>query len=324
MRLRRIAGALLAACLATAAAEAQTPPSQSWPSQTIRIVVPFPAGGLNDIVARLIGPVLQDTFKETVIVDNRPGASGSLGTNAVVTAKDGHTLLMVASSHTVAPATGNLPYDTERDLVPIAMVAANPLLFVTSDTVPAKSLKEFVALAKAKPGALNYASVGTASQAHLVTELFARTAGISMQHIPYRGGAPAVTSLLAGDTQFAVLSPQVSLPQIEAGKMRALAAGGLARDPQFPNIPTIAEQGYPDFEAIQWVGLLAPKGMPAGAVEKLNAQINRVIQTPDMIAKFAQLGMAPAGGTPEKFQSVIVREIKVWTEVARTADIKAP
>ena len=257
-------GATVIACGATATDAA----AQAWPTQNIRIVVPFPAGGLNDIVARLIGPVLQDAFKETVIIDNRPGASGSLGTNAVVTAKDGHTLLMVASSHTVAPATSsNLPYDTERDLVPVAMVAANPLLFVTSDAVPAKDLKDFVALAKSKPGALNYASVGTASQAQLVTELFARTAGITMQHIPYRGGAPAVTSLLTGDTQFAVLSPQVSLPQMETGKMRALGAGSLTRDPQFPNIPTVAEQGYPDFEAVQWVGLLAPKGMPPGVVK---------------------------------------------------------
>jgi tripartite-type tricarboxylate transporter receptor subunit TctC len=198
------------------------------------------------------------------------------------------------------------------------------LLFVTSDAVPAKDLKDFVALAKSKPGALNYASVGTASQAQLVTELFARTAGITMQHIPYRGGAPAVTSLLTGDTQFAVLSPQVSLPQMETGKMRALGAGSLTRDPQFPNIPTVAEQGYPDFEAVQWVGLLAPKGMPPGVVEKLNAEINRAIRTPDMIAKFAQQGMSPAGGTPQKFQSVIVHEIKVWTEVARAADIKSP
>jgi tripartite-type tricarboxylate transporter receptor subunit TctC len=321
---RKILGAIGAAVIALGVTVADAA-AQTWPSQNIRIVVPFPAGGLNDIVARLIGPVLQEAFKETVIIDNRPGASGSLGTNAVVTAKDGHTLLMVASSHTVAPATSsNQPYDTERDLVPVAMVAANPLLFVTSDAVPAKNLKEFVAYAKSKPGVLNYASVGTASQAQLVTELFARTAGITMQHVPYRGGAPAVTSLLTGDTQFAVLSPQVSLPQIETGKMRALAAGSLTRDPQFPNIPTVAEQGYPDFEAVQWVGLLAPKGMAPGAIEKLNAEINRAIRTPDMIAKFAQQGMSPAGGTPEKFQSVIVHEIKVWTEVARAADIKSP
>lgn len=318
--LPRIVGAAFAACLFVSGSAAQT-----WPTQNIRIVVPFPAGGLNDIVARLLAPVLQEVLKETVIVDNRPGASGTLGTSAVVTAKDGHTLLMVASSHTVTPATtDNLPYDTEHDLVPVAMIAANPLLFVTSDAVPVKNLREFVALAKSKPGALNYASVGTASQAQLVTELFARTAGITMQHIPYRGGAPAVTSLLTGDTQFAVLSPQVSLPQIETGKMRALASGGLTRDPKFPNVPTVAEQGFPNFEAVQWVGLLAPKGTPPGAIEKLNTEINRAIQKPDMIAKFAQQGMTPAGGSPEKFQSVIVREIRMWTEVAKAANIKSP
>ena len=199
----------------------------------------------------------------------------------------------------------------------MAMMPANPLLFVTSDTVPARKPQGIRRPRKVETRRAKLRIRGDREPGrNLVTELFARTAGITMQHIPYRGGAPAVTSLLTGDTQFAVLSPQVSLPQIETGKMRALAAGGLARDPQFPNIPTIAEQGYPDFEAFQWVGLLAPKGMPAGAVEKLNAQINRVIQTPDMIVKFAQLGMSPAGGTPEKFQSVIVQEIRVWTEVA--------
>jgi tripartite-type tricarboxylate transporter receptor subunit TctC len=299
--------------------------AQPYPTQTIRIIVPFPAGGINDTVARLIGPLLQTTLGQPVVIDNRPGASGILGTNAVVTApSDGHTLLMVASSHTVAPATGSkLPYDTERDLSAIAVVTKNPMLFVVDRGTPAKTLPEFIALAKAAPGKLNYATVGTASQSHLVTALFEQRAGITMQHIPYRGGAPAITSLLTGETQFAVLSPQVSLPQIEAGLIRAIAVGSLSRDPQFPGTATVAEAGFPDFEAVQWVGLLAPAGTPRDVVLRLNAEINHAIKDPELIAKFAQLGMAPAGGTPEEFQKIIVSEIKLWADVARSANIKS-
>lgn len=296
-----------------------------YPTQPIKIIVPFPAGGLNDTVARLIAPYLEQALGKPVIIDNRGGASGSIGTKAVTSAPpDGHTLLMVASSHTIAPATNNtLPYDTEHDLTAIAMVSKNPLMFVLSRDTPAKTLPEFVALAKAAPGKLNYASVGPASQAHLVTELFEQRAGIRMQHIPYRGGAPALTSLLTGETQFAVLSPQVSLPQIEAGALKAVAAGSLTRDPQFPELATVVEAGYPGFEAIQWVGLLAPAGTPREIVDQLNFEINRAIREPDLIAKFAQQGMSPAGGTPAAFQKTIETEVKLWIDIAQRANIKA-
>jgi tripartite-type tricarboxylate transporter receptor subunit TctC len=300
--------------------------AQPYPSQTIRIIVPFPAGGINDAVARLIGPYLQDALGQPVVIDNRPGASGILGTNAVVTAaNDGHTLLMVASSHTVAPATGvKLPYDTEHDLAAIALVTKNPMLFVVGRNTPANTLPEFIAMAKAAPGQINYASVGNASQSHLVTALLEQRAGIRLQHIPYRGGAPAITSLLTRETQFAVLSPQVSLPQIDAGLIRAVAVGSLARDPQFPNVATVAESGFPEFEAVQWVGLLAPAGTPRDVVGRLNAEVNRAIRDPELIAKFAPFGMTSAGGTPEQFQKLIVSEIELWADVARAANIKSP
>jgi len=317
--IRIAAAALLLTPLGAAAAAAQP-----YPDHPVRIVVPFAPGGLNDTVARLIQPHLERALGQSVIVDNRPAASGIVGTDAVAKAPpDGHMLLMVASSHTVVPATNSkLPYDSERDLQPVIMIGKNPLLFVVNAKVPAKTLAEFVALAKASPGKLNYASPGAASQNHLVVELFSRAAGITLQHIPYRGGAPAITATVAGDTAFTVISPLASLPQIEAGNLRALAAGSLARDRQFPDLPTIAEQGFPGFEAIQWVGLLTTAGTPRTVVERLNDEVNRALRDPDLLGKLAAQGISPAGGSAEEFQATIAREIRKWTEVARAANIR--
>jgi tripartite-type tricarboxylate transporter receptor subunit TctC len=298
--------------------------AQSYPSHVVRIIVPFAAGGLNDTAARLIQPHLEKALGQSVIVENRPAASGIVGTELVArAAPDGHTLLMVASSFTVLPAsTAKLPYDSERDLTPIAMVGKNPLLFIVNARVPAKTLGEFIALAKASPGKLNYATPGAATQTRFVTELWSGRAGIRLQHIPYRGGAPAVQALIAGQTEFSVLSPLVSLPHIEAGNLRALAVGSLTRYPQLPDVPTVAESGFPDFEAIQWVGLLTTAGTPKEVVDRLNAEVNKALKDPDLIAKLAQEGMLPAGGTPAEFRGTIATEIKNWKETGRAADIK--
>jgi tripartite-type tricarboxylate transporter receptor subunit TctC len=298
--------------------------AQSYPTHVVRIIVPFAAGGLNDTAARLIQPHLEKALGQTVIVENRPAASGIVGSEAVArAAPDGHTLLMVASSYTVLPATTtNLPYDSERDLTPIAVVGKNPLLFVINAKVPAKTLGEFIALAKASPGKLNYSTPGAATQTRFVTELWSRRAGIQLQHIPYRGGAPAVQAVIAGQTEFSALSPLVSLPHIEAGNLRALAVGSLTRYPQLPDVPTVAESGFPDFEAIQWVGLLTTAGTPKDVVDRLNAEVNKALKDPDLIAKLAQEGMLPAGGTPAEFRSLIATEVKNWKETARTANIK--
>jgi tripartite-type tricarboxylate transporter receptor subunit TctC len=299
--------------------------AQTYPNRLVRIVVPFPAGGLNDAVARLLQPYLEKALGQNFIIDNRPGASGIVGTDTVAKSPpDGHTLVMVASSHTVIPAThSKLPYNTEQDLAPIAMVGKSPLLFVVNAKVPAKTIGDFIALAKSQPGKLNYATPGAASQSHLITELWAARTGIKMQHIPYRGGAPAMTATIAGDTEFTVISTLLSLPHIEAGKVRAIAVGSLSRDPQFPNLPTVAESGAPGLEAIQWVGLLAAAGTPKEIVTRLNTEVNRALRDRDLIAKLATQGIHPAGGTPEEFQKVISSEIRQWTEVARAADIKA-
>jgi tripartite-type tricarboxylate transporter receptor subunit TctC len=308
----------LSLLLAPAGAQAQSS------STLIRIVVPFAAGGINDTAARLLQPYLEKAFGQAVIVDNRPAASGIVGTDAVAKAvPDGHTLLMVASSYTVLPATtAKLPYDSERDLVPVVLVGKNPLLFVVNPKVDAKTLGEFVALAKSHPGKLNYATPGAASQTRLVTELFSQRSGIAMQQIPYRGGTPAVQSVVAGDTEFTALSPLVSLPQIAAGRLRVLAVSSLARDPQLPDVPTVAEQGFPGFEANQWVGLLTTAGTPKDVVDRFNTEVNKALQDQGLAANLAQQGMSPGGGTPAEFGALIASEIENWKTVARAANIR--
>jgi tripartite-type tricarboxylate transporter receptor subunit TctC len=307
--------------LVTAAGAAH---AQSYPTHLIRIIVPFAPGGLNDTAARLIQPYLEKGLGQTVVVENRTGASGIVGTELVAkAAPDGHTLLMVASSYTVLPATSAvLPYDSERDLAPIALMGKNPLLFIVNAAVKARTLGEFVALAKANPGKLNYGTPGAASQTRFVAELWSARAGVKMQHIPYRGGAPAVQSLIAGQTEFSALSPLVSLPHIQAGALRALAVSSLARYPQLPDVPTVAESGFPDFEALQWVGLLTTAGTPPGVVERLNAEVNKALKDSNLIGKLAQEGMLPAGGASAEFASLIATEIKNWKGTARAADIK--
>lgn len=299
--------------------------AESYPNRPIRLIVPFAAGGLNDVVARLVGPYLEKSLGQPVIIDNRPAASGIVGTEATAKAPpDGYTLLMVASSFTVVPATNpKVPYDAERDLAPIGLVAKNPLLFLVTPKVPAHSLVEFVALAKANPGKFNYASPGAATQTHLIVELFSQKAGIKLQHIPYRGGSPAMTAMVAGDTQFTAISTLLSLPQIQAGALRAIATGGLEREPQLPDVPTVVEQGYPGFEAIQWIGLLTTAGTPGEIIARLNNELNRALRDPDLIARFAQQGIAPAGGSPAEFQATIANDLKNFTAIARAANIKA-
>src|SRR5262245_6386516 len=297
-----------------------TASAQDYPSRPIRLIVPFAAGGLNDVVARLVAPYLERALGQPVVIDNRPAAGGMVGTDAVAKAPpDGYSLLMVASSLTVLPATRpQMPYDVERDLAPIIMVAKNSLLFLVNPKVPATSLAEFVALAKAEPGKFNYALPGAATQTSLVIELFSRKAGIKLQHIPYRGGAPAKPAMVA-----AAISTLLSLPQLQAGALRAIATGSLTREPALPDLPTVAEQGYPGFEAIQWIGLLTTAGTPTAIVERINAEVNRALRDGDLIGKFAQQGIVPAGGSPADFARTIAADLKNWTETARAANIKA-
>jgi tripartite-type tricarboxylate transporter receptor subunit TctC len=299
--------------------------AQPYPSRPIRLIVPFAAGGANDIVARLIQPDLEKALGQPIIIENKPAATGTVGTDQVAkAAPDGYSLLMAFTTYTVNPAVNaKLPYDAERDLAPVVLIGKSPLLFIVNPKVPAKTIAEFVALAKANPGKFNYAIPGAASQAHLLVALWSKLAGIEMQHIPYRGGAPAVLGTVAGEVQFTVMSPLASLAQINAGALRAIASGSAERDPHFPDLPTVAESGFPGFEAASWVGLFTTAGTPKEIVDRLNDVVNRIIHQPSIAAKFDEQALTPAGGTPAEFGSFISRELRRCKDAARAANIAA-
>jgi tripartite-type tricarboxylate transporter receptor subunit TctC len=308
--------ALLAACTSACA--------QTWPTRPIRLTVPFAAGGANDIVARLLQPDLEKALGQPVIIENKPAATGTVGTDQVAkAAPDGYSLLMAFTTHTVNPAVNaKLPYDTERDLAPIVLIGKSPLLFIVNPKVPAKTLAEFVALAKQNPGKFNYATPGAASQAHLLVALWSKLAGIEMQHIPYRGGAPAVLGTVTGEVQLTLMSPIASLAQINAGALRPLASGSAERDPHFPDLPSVAES-FPGFEAVAWVGLFTTAGVPAEIVGRINAEVNRIIRQPALAAKFDEQGMTPVGGTPAEFGTFVSHELARWRDAAQAAGVKA-
>ena len=293
-------------------------------THTIRLIVPFPAGGSNDVMARIIAPHLEQALGQTVIVDNRPAAAGIVGSDAVAKAPpDGHTLLLVASSHTVTPAVNSkLPYNTEKDFAPLSLINTNAMVFFDNPNVPAKTLKEFIALAKKNPGKFNYSSPGAGSQTHLTVELLSKRAGIKMQHIPYKGGAPAMTAVISGEVQFTMLAPNVIFPHIEAGTIRPIASGDVTRHPRLPDVPTLAEEGFPDIRAIQWVGMFTTAGTPKPMLDRLNTELNRIVRLPDVIEKLKQQGVTATGSTQEEFAKLIATEIKNWTEVAHEANIK--
>ena len=298
--------------------------AQTYPTHPIRLIVPFPAGGSNDVMARLIAPHLEQALGQPVIVDNRPAAAGQVGTEAVAKAPpNGHTLLLVASSHSVTPALNpKLPYNTEKDFAPISLINTNAMVFLVHPGVPASTLTEFVALARKEPGKFNYASPGVGSQTQLTIELLGRRAGIKLVHIPYRGGAPATLAMLSGESQFTMLAPNVLFPHIESGKLRVIASGAPTRHPRLPNVPTTAELGMPDLKAIQWVGVFATAGTPRPVVDRLNAELNRIIRLPDVVAALEKQGVTPTGTTPEEFRKLITTEIAQWSEVAREANIQ--
>jgi tripartite-type tricarboxylate transporter receptor subunit TctC len=299
--------------------------AESFPSRPIRIVVPTQPGAAQDIIARLLQPHLEKSFGQPVIVENRSGASTMIGTDAVAkAAPDGYSLLIVPTTFTVnAALNAKLAFDLERDFAPITVLVKNPLLFAVNAKVPARTLPDLVALAKAEPGKLNYGTSGASTQAHLLLEMWSARAGIKMQHVPYRGGAPAALAVAAGEVQVVLLSPLGILPQIDAGLVRALATGGLSRDAKFPDLPTIAESGFPGFEAVQWLGLLTTAGTPKDVVARINAEVNRALREPDVVAKLALQGTTAAGGTPDAFKTLIVNEIRNWKDTAQRADIKA-
>ncbi len=306
-------GMLLALSAALASA-------QSYPTKPIRIVVPFPPGGATDILARDVAQKLTEAWGQQVIVDNRPGAGGNIGSELVAkSAPDGYTLEMgTVGTHAInASLYAKMPYDHVKDFVPVILVAGVPNVLVVNPAVPVNSVAELIAYAKANPGKLNFASSGSGTSIHLSGELFKVMAGVQMTHIPYKGSAPALQDLLGGQVQLMFDNLPPSLPQIKAGKLRALAVTTATRAPALPDVPTIAEAGLPGFESSSWFGLLAPAGTPPAIVVKLNAEVAKWLATPDAKERLAKQGANAVGGSPEDFEKHIAAETVKWAKVVK-------
>jgi tripartite-type tricarboxylate transporter receptor subunit TctC len=313
--------------LAAGAAALSVLPRVAWaldyPTRPVHIVVGFPAGGDVDIVARLIGQWLSERIGQRFIVENRPGAGGNVGTEVVVRASpDGYTLLLVGSPNAInATLYANLNFNFIRDIAPVAAIARAPIVLLVNPSVPAKTIPEFIAYAKANPGRINMASGGIGTVGHVAGELFKMMTGVNIQYVPYRGAAPTLTDLLGGQVQMAFLPMPASIEYIRAGKLRALAVTTATRSDQLPDIPTIGDF-LPGYEASVSLGIGAPKDTPAAIVDKLNREINAGLADPKMKARFAELGATALGGTPEDFGKLIADETEKWAKVIKFAGIK--
>ena len=311
-----------AAALLLAAAGAQAQGADAFPARPIRIVVPFPAGGATDIAARVLGERMAADWKQPVTIDNRPGAGGNIGSDVVAkSAPDGYTLVMgVTGSHAINISLyARMPYDPVKDFEAISQVAVVPNVVVVHPSVPAATLQELVALAKKEPGKLNYASLGNGTAAHLTMEMFKSVAGINITHIPYKGSSPAVADLLGGQVQTMIDGLPSALPHVKAGKLRALAVTSAKRSRAAPELPTIAESGYPGFSADAWSGLFAPKGTPKPIVNKLSAETQRILKLPEVQKRLAELGAETAGSSPAEFALHVQREIDKWARVVKSS-----
>ncbi len=306
--------------LATGAAVAQ-----AWPAKPIRIVVPFPAGGSTDIVGRLLADKLSQSLGQPVVVDNRAGAGGTSGSDvAAKSAPDGYTFLLgTSSTHAIAPALyPKLTYDPVKDFAPVSLLGTATILMVVHPSVPAKSVAEFVALAKAKPGSMMFGSTGNGSVSHLTAEYFKSVAGIDLQHVPYKGDTPMTLDLVAGRVQMAFGTAVAFLPQVQGGKLNALAVTDAKPSPVAPQLPTVAASGLPGFEALQWFGLLAPSGTPREIVARVNADVGKALQQPDVQEKLKGLGMQIVGGPPEQFGSFMRAEAVKWGKIVKDSGAK--
>jgi tripartite-type tricarboxylate transporter receptor subunit TctC len=297
--------------------------AQDFPNKPIRLIVPFPAGGPNDIIARVIGQRMSELIKQPVLIDNRGGQGGVLGTDAVAKANpDGYTIaISSAGALAISPSMEKVAYDTLRDLQPVTLVAKVPEMLVVASNVPARDMSELVALAKAQPGKLNFASSGPGSLPHLAGELLKLTAKIDIVHVPYRGAAPAVNDLLGQQVQMAFLDLPVLLPQIRAGALRPIAMGSPDRAPTAPEVPTTAEAGMPDLLAENWYGMVAPAGTPPAIVATLNRIATEAMRDPAVKERLASQGATLIGDTPEHFRSFIKAEIKKWAKVIKDAGV---
>src|SRR5215472_6606805 len=322
MMMRILQRFALAALVAVSAAHAS---AQSYPSKPIRLVVPFPAAGTTDILARDVGQHLSEIWKQPVVIENRPGAAGNIGSDIVArSGPDGYTLLMcTVSTHAINPNLySKLPYDHIKDFAPVILVARVPNVLEVNPGVPVYSVADLIKLAKEKPGQLNFASSGSGTSIHLSGELFKTMAGVSMVHVPYKGSAPAVADLVGGQVQLMFDNLPSSLQQIKGGKLRAIAVTSAQRSPALPDIPTIAESGLPGFEATSWFGVLAPAGTPPGIISRLNAEIDKWLQGDSGKAQLLEQGALPAGGTPDEFAAYIRAETEKWAKVVKLSGAK--
>ena len=298
--------------------------AQDFPTRPIRLIVPFPPGGPNDIIARVVGKRMSELLKQPVLIDNRGGQGGVLGTDTVAkAAPDGYTIAIAsAGALAISPSMEKVPYDTLKNLQPITLVAKVPEMLVVATSVPAKDMKELIALAKAQPGKLNFASSGPGSLPHLAGELLKLTAHIDIVHVPYRGAAPAVNDLLGQQVQMVFLDLPVLLPQVKAGKLRPIAIGSPERAPTAMEVPTTTEVGMPDLQTENWYGMVAPAGTPAAVVATLNKAAVEAMRDPEVKDKLASQGATLVGDTPEQFRTFIDSEIKKWAKVITDAGVK--
>ncbi len=311
-----VGSALLASGLS---AQAQS----GYPQKPIKLVVPVAAGGGTDFIARLVGQKLGEALSTPVIIENKPGGGGNVGVDfAAKSEPDGYTLVMPITSFPVNPGLyKKLPFDTKRDFVPITLVASAPLLLVINPQLQVKSLSDLIKLAKDKPGALNYATSGVGTTSHLAAELFKFTAGLDIINVPYKGGGPAVTDLIAGNVQLYFSTVPAALPQTKAGKIRALAVTSNKRLPGLSEVPTVSEAGLPGYEVVGWFGLFAPAKTPPAIVERLNAEVVKILKMPDVREKIEAHGLLPGGGTSKELSVFLDAEIKKWTQVIKAANI---
>ena len=316
-------GGLVAVMLcAQATSVAQT--AGSFPNQPVRMVVPYPPGGPTDITARVVAAEMSKTIGQNIVIDNRPGASGMIGSEMVTKATpDGYTLLANASIHVINPSVyPDMRFDAIKDFTPITQLAQVPLVLVVPANSPIKSVKDLVEYAKANPGKVNFGSAGSASAQHLAGESFKIAAGIQMQHIPYKGSAPALTDLAGGQLQLMFDSMPSATPMINSGKLRAIAVTTTTRAKARPDLPTIAESGFPGFDISTWYAYWAPKGTPADVVEKLAASAAQALKNPEVIAKYEAMGAEPVGSTPAQFAAYVESEAKKWSEIVKKSGAK--
>jgi tripartite-type tricarboxylate transporter receptor subunit TctC len=318
MRIFGAVTALIGLSLAAMAGHAQ----QSYPSKPIRLIVPFPPGGQTDVVARALSQKLTETFGQTVVVDNRPGAAGSIGAEiAVKSAGDGYTMVMVSTSYAANVALYKLAYDPVNDVVPIVMVGEIGNMVTVNPTGPFKSIKELIAYAKANPGKINFASGGTGSGNHLATEYFAQRAGITMTHVPYKGSTGGVSDLMSGQIQLIFSGLTGMIPHHKANRVRGIAVTSAKRNNAVPDLPTVGET-LAGYESVSWSAILGPKGLPKDIAVRWNSEINKLLQQPDVRARLEGAGLEVVGGTDKHVRDVLVKDIETWKKVVKAANIK--